>query len=194
MSNNMHEVQIPFTGFYESIHSAPFDDAVEQTLEEYPNVEYDDLELDWAGYVKEYSEVYVDAYVEELKDLGERSVDISLKYQLTDSPEQYNFVTDVIVAEISDDDIKKVMKAHSLDAFKSLRDFIKSRHTSCDGFFSFYSSSLEDWDVTEVLNWDEVQLGTMLHALCVDYEGLQPESGYEIARYLVSVPDNAVLI
>jgi hypothetical protein len=145
-----------FSGFYESIHDDVFDREVEDILtEDYPTKEYDDFRFkyDYHGYCK--------SYVSEIS--SEIGIDMTFKDLFM--PKEYNFTTDVIVCEISSKDVKKL--STSLNS-ETLRNIIKRRFTSRDGFISFYSNSLDEWNEKKLKDWDGIELGTLLEAWIID--------------------------
>lgn len=165
----MPSVQIPFEGFYESSHDSCFDDYIENEQEyikdENPNVTTKELQelaekfhfgMDWE---KAHNQ-YVIAYVSALEDLikSESGQDIKLKFEEMTSPWEYNFTTDRIFAEISDEDIQLMFD--TVDR-KSLNEAIEKRFTSYDGFMSFYANSLSEWP-TDLKEWDHNQLGCLM--------------------------------
>ena len=150
-----YEVRINFfSGFYESIHDGVFDNEMDWIMEDYGK-EYDDFRFtcDYMGYVKSYiaaisSEIGMDFVVNELI-----------------SPREYNFSTDVITVWMQPKDLKKISSA--LDS-PTLKDIIKKRFTSRDGFMSFYSNDINEWKEKPVKDWDCVELGTLLDAWIID--------------------------
>ena len=167
-------INIPFAGFYNSKYSGELD-AVQERFVEY-EVEKD-MGLDanipnnalWhcADYGKAYDHIaraYVDQFNQHLID--EYELDLDLKFESLTSPREYNFETDRIFCEISEENVRKLRSAVSDPA---LRQAIKDRFTSCDGFISSYDNDLDDWS-TDLLTWDHNELGTLLVALLDDTE------------------------
>ena len=145
-----------FSGFYESIHDSVFDSETESIMEDYGK-KYEDFHFtyDW----EEYAKNYVRAISSE--------IGLDLEFKELWSPREYNFATDEIYCFITPKDVKKISSALNSDTLKNL---IKERFTSRDGFFSFYSNSLEEWKEKKVKDWDVIELGTLLDAWLIDNE------------------------
>jgi hypothetical protein len=62
---------------------------------------------------------------------------VYINYKGLDSPSYYNFATDVIIGEISDEDSLELMNAIQKD--DELLEYIQKRTKSYDGFISFYT-------------------------------------------------------
>lgn len=166
-------INIPFAGFYNSKYSSELD-AVQERFVEYEVEKNPGLDPDipnnalWhcADYGKAYDYIarqYVDQFNQYLID--EYELDLDLKFESMTSPREYNFQTDRIFCEISEENVRKLRSAVSDPA---LRQAIKQRFTSCDGFISSYPNNLEDWPPLE--QWDHNELGTLLVALLSDAE------------------------
>lgn len=154
-----YEVRINFfSGFYNSIHDSAFDNETDWIMEEYGK-EYDDFNFkcDYLAYAKSY--------------VSAISSEIGMELELCDlvSPREYNFSTDVITVWMRPKDLKKISSA--LDS-PTLKDIIKKRFTSRDGFMSFYSNDINEWKEKPVKDWDCVELGTLLDAWLIDNESL----------------------
>ena len=166
---------IPFAGFYESLYSGELDHVqerfVEYEVEKNPGLNPDiPNEALWhcADYGKAYDHIaraYVDQFNQHLID--EYELDLDLKFESMTSPREYNFQTDRIFCEISEENVRKLREAVSDPA---LRHAIKERFTSRSGFISSYDNDLDDWS-TDLLTWDHNKLGTLLVALLDDDEG-----------------------
>lgn len=162
----MHSTTIPFSGFYSSLHDDALTDAVQQMFSDLGSgcTINDGLadraisEVDWrrvhSVYAKEYCGDFADYF------------EIKLEFDELVSPREYNFTTDRIFAKMTTETLLDIRKR--VDE-KVLRQAIHDRHTSYDGFYSFYSNTLESWpeDVTE---WDANQVGTLVWALVLTVE------------------------
>lgn len=167
---NLLKIQIPFSGFYGSSHDALFDTELENELENFAQeydasneilCEYSDQyfsAVDWrkaqAAYAVEYAEAFADKVEEET------GLKMPLVFDEMTSPREYNFETDKIFAFINAEAVQEMRERVSN---KNLQALISERHTSRDGFISFYDNSLADWP-ENVLEWDEIQLDTLLQA------------------------------
>ena len=168
-------INIPFAGFYGSKYSGELD-AVQERFVEYEVEKNPGLNPDipnealWhcADYGKAYDHIaraYVDQFNQHLID--EYELDLDLKFESMQSPREYNFQTDRIFCEISEENVRKLREAVSDPA---LRQAIRERFTSRSGFISSYPNHLNAWNPNPLL-WDHNELGTLLVALLDDDEG-----------------------
>lgn len=165
-------INIPFAGFYESLYSGELDSVqerfVEYEVEKNPGLNPDiPNEALWhcADYGKAYDHIaraYADQFNQYLID--EYELDLDLKFESMQSPREYNFETDRIFCEISEENVRKLRSAVSDPA---LRHAIKERFTSRSGFISSYPNNLEAWN-SDPTTWDHNELGTLLVALLDD--------------------------
>ena len=148
-----------FSGFYESIHSGAFDSEEESIIEAYPGHDWDDFRFtsDWI----EYSKKYVAAISSE--------IGIKLEFMELTSPKEYNFTTDKISCWITSKELKKISSVLNSD---TLKDIIKKRFTSRDGFMSWYSNDINEWKEKKVTDWNCVELGTLLDAWIIENESI----------------------
>lgn len=156
----MRQVILPFSGFYCSLHDSAIDDAIAQLLSDDQGMPLSDQlssrfvdACDYRYAFWQYAAHYAQQFAEEFTLA-------SLKFNRLDSPREYNFETDRIFCDISSEDIDK-MKQSTLAA--TLAKVAARRHTSRDGFHSFYSPDTADWP-SDVHTWDVVQLSTLLEA------------------------------
>jgi len=146
------EIGLPFfSGFYESFHSSVFEREEEYILEEYKGKTWDDFkwEYDYLSYCKNYVHA-----VNSILDLKLEFVELS-------SPREYNFSTDRIFCTISKKDLNKISTALDTEIMK---DLVKRRFTSRDGFISSYSNDINEWKEKPLKDWDYNELGTLLEA------------------------------
>lgn len=125
-----------------------------------------------------------------LKTTQETVETLSLKFAAMDSPKEYNFSTDAIYADIPESVIAKLWVISEADNHESLTATAKRRHSSRDGFISFYNRDWRQWG--ELPEWDHNQLQTLLIAACaasgydcetdddltIYYETMGGEGGY----------------
>ena len=168
-------INIPFAGFYGSKYSGELDHVqerfVEYEVEKNPGLNPDiPNEALWhcADYGKAYDHI-ARAYVDQFNQyiLDEYELDLDLKFESMQSPKFYNFETDRIFCEISEENVRKLREAVSDPA---LRHAIRERFTSRSGFISSYPNHLNAWNPNPLL-WDHNELGTLLVALLDDDEG-----------------------
>lgn len=146
-----------FSGFYESIHSGVFDQEEEMIIEDFPGKTWNDFRFKQNEI--SYCKNYVSAIASE--------IGLKLEFMELTSPREYNFTTDKISVWITSKDLKKISSALNSDALKNL---IKRRFTSRDGFISWYSNDIEEWKEKKVTDWNCVELGTLLDAWIIDTE------------------------
>lgn len=158
------DVQVPFSGFYESIHDEQInsaienhfewlheEDGLEDTLTEEESDAIWSSDVNWSAIRNEYAKEYTEAFGNEFK-LGLKFIELS-------SPKYYNFSTDRIFAEVAKHQIDKIRK--QVEATDLWAETVKEQFTSRDGFSSFYSNDIKDEDWTkDVL--DECQYGVLL--------------------------------
>ena len=167
----MTEINVPFEGFYKSFYSEEIDHEEEQFIEcvldngEINKEQADKLaDLFWrhTDYSKAYdliARAYIIAFNAKFKEWAD--VDLNLQFTLMTSPREYNFETDRLFAK-ADDAALLALRAKVDEA--ELRRIIRERFTSYDGFISYYSNNLEDWESESdgVLEWDQNQLCTLI--------------------------------
>jgi len=151
------KTSIPFSGFYESIHSQELDNTINQMFSDDSGNAYESLSMlandavNWQGVFIAYSQAYVKSFALafQLK---------TLKFQELSSPREYNFTTDRIFCTL---DVEEVKEIFSKVGKEKLDEKIHERFTSRSGFISFYRNSLEDWP-EDVADWDANQVGTLI--------------------------------
>jgi len=161
-----HETTLPFAGFYNSLHNTLLDDALEQMFSDRAtgchvnnDLHYRAIDaMEWRKCFIDYAKDYVENFALWL--------DLELEFVELDSPRFYNFETDVIRANITTASIEKAYATVDKDV---LAGVAIRRHTSYDGFISFYNPDISTWG--PVLEWDHNQLGTLLQALAEDTVG-----------------------
>lgn len=172
---SQHEIIIPFSGFYNSVHDEQIDHCIEQAFDhdgtgspEIPDDFY--IKMDYSYIWPEYAALYcawTEYKINEYLDLNADPLKITFKDLV--SPKYYNYSTDRLFAEISDKDI---LRLYSLADKDILEKLVFDTFTSRDGFSSYYQNSLKEvpnqdykisWD-KPVIEWDCNQLGTLLIA------------------------------
>jgi|LakMenEpi03Aug12_release.lakeMendotaPanAssembly.Ray.scaffolds.fasta_scaffold443965_2 hypothetical protein len=149
---------IPFSGFYETIHDNVIDRAIESLFEndrgdcntDFINHFYSSDCIDFEEVRGEYAKDYTQAFAIKSK--------LQLTFDELNSPKSYNFTSDRIFVNITEESVRKLFTAVDKDV---LRQLIKEEFTSRPGFISYYSSDLDEWpeDITE---WDHNQIGTLI--------------------------------
>lgn len=172
-------INIPFDGFYNSLYSGELDNIEEQECEHFEN----EKELEFAPELritsKEYWEILyrhssyskmhdasAEKYTSAFDDVASEAIGIPLKlrYETMVSPREYNFTTDRIFCFIRASVVRRLFAMSRRDKHKQLAETIKDRHTSYDGFHSFYTNDISRWLDRPVTDWDHNELGTLLIA------------------------------
>ncbi len=149
----MKEIIIPFDGFYESITDSLIDDVIE--LETYNREEDNQPPFDhFVVNFEAIASAYVSRFTTYLKD--EYELDIQLTFKDLKMPKEYNFTTDLICCEIDEQNLIK-LHAWALDNI-NLQKAVYDMFSSRDGFVSFYTEFVEEWQTKPVLQWDHNEL------------------------------------
>lgn len=168
------EIQIPFSGFYESTHNMFFDDYFEcecEYLRDECGASDDDIEalsdayysLDWHAIHLKYAQEYAAALFDALQ--GESGRAIAWRFKALESPRFYNFTTDRIFCEINLDGVRMMFNHVMAMARDRFTELCKERFTSRDGFSSFYDPDWQSWGLV-TSDWDHNQLGVLFEAYC----------------------------
>ena len=167
------EMMIPFSGFYESLHSNAIDDAIDMDLADTsgnPNpglVDHSITAVPWRDIRERYAREYIEVFG---KVYGINGITMTEMV----SPREYNFGTDRIFAAIPESEIKRL---HSETSVAILEDVAAELFTSCDGFCSHYSPNVEDWRGLDA--WDHNQL----HALVVAWIRSRDDVPTDLAEF-----------
>jgi hypothetical protein len=184
----MLSVNIPFSGFYYSLWSQSVYDELQQVVDyakedaDYlartlaplagvpaGDIPWDELREaldDCATYRRAYehlAEAYAEEFASWLADTLGRSA-VAFEWEEMVSPRYYNFETDRLFARFSLTDLQTVYDRLRADAPELLDDTIRARHTSYDGFHSFYSNAADEWHEKPLDEWDHNELGTLVRA------------------------------
>ena len=148
-----HVVKIPFSGFYNSIHSENIDQAVNEDIEKLSEADQNTITEDF-GYTLTLLNLYAKLYLKHLsKVLG-----IELTFDSLVRPKEYNFETDCLFAHVAEKDLLKINQNTDLTL---LTAYVKEHFSSNDGFISHYSGELTEWDAN-ILTWDHNQLSCLI--------------------------------
>lgn len=132
------------------------DDPEEQAI--YSQLTEDDLDFNFEEYSKDVVAGFVSAWREHAPEIIE-----SVEYTNMVSPRYYNFSTDRIFADVElRDDWQEVMCHFIVTNYDWLQKRIHDDWTSYDGFMSFMSNVLEEWDSYLFEEEDERYIATML--------------------------------
>lgn len=164
--NNTTEIQIPFQGFYYSIHDSNLDSVLD-----YLSEENDDLKermsdaVDWQRAQEYYAKKFTDV-------LGYEYGLNSLEFKELSSPKYYNYETDKIYASISCEDLETIASMRNNPKFLEL---CKEKYTSRSGFISFIDPDPTTWG--ELKDWHPHCLGTLLLAYILEGDHLSLNGG-----------------
>lgn len=170
-----------FPGFYDSIFDVSADtdldqalfdnsDAVEPELLDYVMVNYE--------VTREYCDEVGKAYLRHFVNLVKEALPkFEAEFVEIDSPNEYNYTTDRLIGkcdfEANKEDIKAFVEKHKEEFDK----VVKENFTSYDGFISFYSNDINEWDLDSL---DHNELGTVLECVAlVANDGVDPSEALE---------------
>lgn len=128
-----YKIIVPFGGFYESIHDS--------IIENYVSIIYGEEALERASDKswRRLQEEYCKQWLGEFND----RYGINIKYESLICPNAYNYSTDEIFADISEDDLSKLIEqAKQIEGYD---EYLKQVTTSRDGYLSLYSYD-EIWE------------------------------------------------
>jgi hypothetical protein len=162
MTKQLFEVQIPFSGFYNSLHDSAIDDDFNQIMSDSDtgNTRAPDRLYSLAFGAVSWNEVHL-KYAQKYAKLFCDEFDLEGSFAAFDSPKYYNFETDRIFIQIDRATLAKVLRQTDKADFAQV---CKDRFTSRDGFSSFYNPDWKTWGKLSV--WDCNQLGALLQAYC----------------------------
>jgi len=146
-----------FRGFYNTVFQYYDEDCdIEYFKEETKqDIQYEDLEFDYAQYQEDIAESCCAFFEKEFSEYVE-----SCKFEKLVSPKFYNYSNDSINCLITPkvDAIKSYISENNEEFITYLKDNL----TSCSGFISFYSNDIKDWELDEALE-HETKLGFILN-------------------------------
>ncbi len=145
-ASNKIEIQLPFSGFYESIHDMYIDNHIEYELDYletelgYTDEQLDIIkdrfyDMDYAPIRKTICEHYINAYNAVFYD--EYNIHLDLEYSQLISPKFYNFETDRLYALIDESIYNEVTALVNKEEFKVM---LKDKFKPQSGFMPFQST------------------------------------------------------
>lgn len=196
--NNRVIVEMPFSGFYETLHSDWLDSREEcevlDIIEDNPNLtevevgeEYNKVlaeeKLNGVMYNQALQIAYCKDYIKAIDSLFDN--DLDLKFESLTSPNFYNFETDRLFVTIEKEKILKLMEKIKGD--EGLISFfnkeIEEKFTSREGFISFYDNSVVKWG--DIEDWDHNQLGVILSTIINNNpEEININNGYDLVSFV----------
>lgn len=152
-------VQVPFSGWYNSIHESDLDQTLEQICSDRGSgcttnkvlLERANEIVVWQKVFMAYNKAYIENMAHEFR--------LDLKFESMHSPREYNFTTDRLFAYIS---IKSLAVVRRQTSRENLSAKAVEMFTSRSGFMSFYSPTVADWG--HIRTWDYNQLYCLLWA------------------------------
>jgi hypothetical protein len=150
------EVQIPFSGFYESYPMELLYDAVEQLD---PNDEHH-ADIDYVGFAK----IHVNRYAEELE--SQHGFALEMKFKDLERPIFYNHGADKIFVEVPIVQLYELYVQFCDDDFA--QELINRRFKSRPGFASFYDDFCDNWRTKPLGNWDHNELAVLFDDLGIE--------------------------
>ena len=192
---NKIEIQLPFSGFYESMHDMYIDNFIEYELEYLENeLGYTDEQLDIIKdrfYMMDYSPIrkaicehYINAFNAVFYD--EHNIHLDLKYSQLISPRFYNFETDRLYCTIDQDKFSEILLLLNDD---KIQNVLSAKYKTRSGFIVFdstlqaikekdyikFSSDILEMLLSEDQIINDWQYTDNIHevvsnAICVDYE------------------------
>jgi hypothetical protein len=177
MKENPMITTIPFAGFYNTMHDAQIDDALEQMISDSSGCHSisdriaEEIWMHVQTPMTQYTRKFVDSFNLQLN--AETDLNIRLEWESVSSPREYNFSTDRIFATISFSDFQAMF--NRVDK-AILSEVCRKSFTSCSGFISHYSPDWREWG--SLTEWDHNQIGTVLTALVEQF--LQSEWEWDV--------------
>ena len=158
-----------FQGFYRTVFQYSNEDVeVEHFIDETgKDICSDDLNFDYKQYYKEIAKECCDYFESEFSDFVHKC-----EFQELVSPKFYNFSNDSVNCLITPNvnAIKKYLEEYS-DEFS---EYLKEKFTSYNGFYSFYSNDIDNWDIDKALE-HKTQLGSIL-----DFIAFNEDENYDL--------------
>jgi hypothetical protein len=161
-------VNIPFHGFYETIHDsqiqgAVYDEVAYQLFEESFDLlddEQSEKVTDWVWdniHKEEWDKIKLDYCKKFIEAFGQEYDLNSIELESLTSPREYNFETDRIFANVELSELRDLLDNVSYAGFS---DWLYERMMPRDGFIPFYSNNFSEWGHSS--NWDANQWGLIL--------------------------------
>jgi hypothetical protein len=89
---------------------------------------------------------------------------LGLKFAKLDSPTEYNFTTDRILAGMPLRTAKKLFGLSERERHERLEEAIRGQFKPYPGFIPYYSDRIGDWIAKPIADWDAIELGVLLDA------------------------------
>jgi len=151
------EFALEFGGFYHSWHSERIDNDIEM-------YDYDWEEIDYKKTHNNYCKGLLESVNNEL--------DMNLEFVELDSPREYNFTTDKIIASIPHKEFTDLKKEYVNNS--EFVEWINEESKSRDGFHSFYSG------LDAIIKEDAILLQYMFNYINIENSTVDLEFEYEL--------------
>ena len=189
---NKIEIQLPFSGFYQSMHDYYIDNFIEYEIEYLKSeLNYTDEQLDIISdrfYMMDYAPIrkaicehYINAFNAVFYD--EHNIHLDLEYSQLISPRFYNFETDRLYAFIDESIYNEVV---TLINKKDFKEMLKDRYSKRDGFTPFQST------LDAIENNDTVLFSAELLELLLTED--QVINDYQYSDNISEVISNAICV
>jgi hypothetical protein len=151
-------IQIPFQGFYQSIHEDAFDQELWSSMfTDSSGIVNNDVLSEAAVF--NWQNVHTD-YAKQFVEHVAHRYELNLTFESLLSPREYNFETDRIFCEITDESVMHMWRNTKRSI---LQKYITDYCTTRSGFHSFYANQLEEWPHNP-LQYDHNQLYVLMMA------------------------------
>jgi hypothetical protein len=167
------EIQIEFGGFY-GYH----EENINHRLHDWGDVDFE--YVDWNATFKSYAKNWLHRF--------NNDANLSLEFVGIDSPKFYNYRTDRIVANVTNDDINKMLQYTKMEEFQKYAD---EQLTSYSGFISFFDN-LDELLRKAYKSDDDMAL--LLGLICdyiIDAENVN-EDIYELEYEIIELNDKTI--
>lgn len=198
-----------FPGFYESLFSNSdefIDDETELQYELECFLDSNSFEVvyeysNFKKYKEMVCEKYLECYIDKIIDVLPNEIvnNSEFKFEKTDdetiviSPAFYNYTTDKCFCNIETNHFTlKQIKDYTLN-IPEASEYIKDHFSSHDGFISFLSNDIEIWKETDINNYEENMLISLLDMLiyledCTGFSDIEMKTYYDIDKYYYAEP------
>lgn len=157
---------VPYAGNYESVHNMALEGALEQMFSDHATGCHVNEDLQAYAYdAMNWHNVFIDYAKDYMENFG-LWLGLDLTFVEVNSPRYYNFDSDLLMTTISEESL---LKAYATTPKATLDAVAKERHTSRDGFISFFNPDVSAWG--PVTEWEAQQICTLLTALAIDTRG-----------------------
>ena len=140
------EFNLPnFDGFYNSGFG---DFEISDDIESYGDVTEEEHDnINWDKTHENIAVKYLDKFNEQNAELLSMFGLKPFIFSKVDSPKTYNFRTDYLVCstKFNFNKVLKLFRTYINENLTSFKELVKDRHSSYDGFHSFYSNDVNTW-------------------------------------------------